>query len=60
MKDLKTIIEYYGKCCVSEYAIDHNNIYPVGKDGEELRKRDALKLADIAGQKKAIEYILST
>lgn len=59
MKSIKELLEYYGKCCVSEYAFEHNRTYPAGDEGIKRMEQDALKLEDIKGQKKAIEYIMS-
>lgn len=58
MKTKKEILEYYGKCCVSEYCICKNEDYPSGKEGVALARKDAAKLENILGQKKAIEFIL--
>lgn len=60
MRSIKDILEYYGKCCVSEYVFEHTNDYPAGHEGQKFMEQDALKLEDIRGQKKVIEYILGT
>ena len=57
MKPPKEILEMYGKCCVSEYALSSNRKYPDGDEGKQMRRRDDEKLADIEGQKKIIEWI---
>ena len=57
MKTKKELLEYYGKCCVSEYALSENRIYTNDKEGEQLKEKDTLKLECISGQKKAIEFI---
>ncbi len=56
MKTKKELLEYYGKCCVSEYLLD-TNAYPSGKKGKGMMEKDERKLEDIRGQKKAIEFI---
>ena len=57
MKNEKELLEYYGKCCVSEYTLDRSN-YPSSKEGERYSQQDAMKLENIRGQKLAIEYII--
>lgn len=57
MKTKKELLEYYGKCCVSDYCLSQEKNYPAGEKGENLAKRDNLKLANIQGQIKAIIYI---
>ena len=59
MKTIKEVLEYYGKCCVTEYILESNRAYPAGEEGHRALERDGLKLEDIRGQKKAIEHILS-
>jgi len=58
MKTKKEILEYYGKCCVSEYCLVENRNYTDDKQGEELARKNDLKITDIRGQKKAIEFII--
>jgi len=57
MKTGKEILEYYGKCCVSESSFEKNMAYPAGEKGETLARMDAFKIENIRGQKKAIEFI---
>ncbi len=57
MKTKKEILEYYGKCCVSEYSLSKTKAYPSGEKGEHLARKDGLKIENIRGQKKAIEHI---
>ena len=58
MKPIKEVLEYYGKCCVTEYVLESFKDYPSGKSGEESRRKDLFKLEYIRGQKLAIEHIL--
>jgi hypothetical protein len=57
MKNQKEILEYYGKCCVSEYLLATDRKYPSGEKGEILERSDNRKIENIKGQKKAIEFI---
>jgi len=57
MKTNKELLEYYGQCCVSEHLLCESRDYPSGKEGENIIGKDTLKLEDIRGQKKAIEFI---
>ena len=58
MKTKKEILEYYGRCCVSEFSLSKNRNYPDGVKGEAMSKKDDFKLENIRGQKKAIEFIM--
>ena len=58
MKATREILEYYGKCCVSEYCLCKDRNYPDNEKGKALERKDSSKIEDIRGQKKAIEYIL--
>jgi len=57
VKTKKEILEYYGKCCVSEYCLTENRKYPDNEAGKAMAKKDDVKIEDIRGQKKAIEFI---
>ncbi len=57
MKTKKEMLEYYGKCCVSEYCLCENKDYPAGEKGKSNQRRDSLKIENIRDQKKAIEFI---
>lgn len=60
MKTKREILEYYGKCCVSEYCLSVKQIYPAGEKGDGMAKKDAMKLENILGQKVAIEHIIDS
>jgi len=60
MKTKKEILEYYGKCCVSEYCLTEIKDYPINDKGEAMIKKDAFTLENIRGQKKVIEFIFES
>lgn len=53
----KELLQYYGKCCVSEYTLTEQQDYPEGGDGIRMINRDKLKLENIRGQKQALEHL---
>ena len=55
MKTKQEILEYYGRCCVSEFLLSKET--PSDKRGEAMEQKDAAKLQNIKGQKMAIEFI---
>lgn len=57
MKTKTELLEYYGRCCVSEYLLIGKREYSADEAGEKLLRKDTLKLEYIRGQKKAIEFI---
>ncbi len=56
MRDNKEMLEYYGKCCVTEEILSKDRCYEAGPDGGAHQLRDRVKLESIRGQKKAIEW----
>lgn len=59
MKTKKEILKYYGMCCVSEVELTKRKDYPAGEKGKDLEHVDNMRLENILGQKKAIEFICS-
>jgi len=57
MKTSKEILGLYGKCCVTEYVFEEITDYQAGKQGEKMMRQDRMKLENIKGQKKAIEWL---
>jgi len=57
MKTKKEVLEYYGQCCVSEYLLTQPTYYSADEKGKAMALKDASKLENIRGQKKAIEFV---
>lgn len=57
MKTKKEMLEYYGKCCVSEYCLCENKDYPAFEEGKRAKATREGIIENIRGQKKAIEFI---